>query len=244
MNRETDRKDRAGHYRRAHSYWESRAIKYLEEPKQRVVDSILSMLRRAKALRILDIGSGPAHYAIQFAKALGSQITCLDFSREMIKKAHENVESEGLGAQFSFIEDNVVDADLPADFFDAVTFVSVLHYLFAADIEIALRKSYASLEKGGKIIVVEYWANEKLSEVEEATLQIAEKNRARQGVKATFLKEDDYRRLLERVGFRKVKVTYVLESIYLGKYFEMDPELQPGSKDEESIRVAIFEATK
>jgi len=244
MKREVDEKDRAGHYRRAHYYWESRAMKYPEEPKQGVVDRVLSILRKAKSSKILDIGSGPAHYAIKFAKALASQITCLDFSQEMIRRARKNVEKEGLDVQFSFVEGDVLDADLPPGSFDAVTFISILHYLFPADIETALQKSYATLKVGGKIVIVEYWVNDKLTEVEEVTLQIAEQSRTKQGLEAIFLKEGDYRRLLMRAGFKEVKVFYVLERIYLGKYFEMNPELQSDGNAEESIRVAVFEATK
>lgn len=241
---EAGQRNRDDHYRRAYSYWESRATQYPKEPKQGVIDRVVSILRKVRALRVLDIGSGPAHYAIEFTKALGCQITCLDFSQEMIKRARENVKREGLEEKFTFIEGNVLDASLPVSMFDAVTFISVLHYLLPADIEVALQKSYATLRVSGKIVIVEYWANDRLTAVEEAALQVAERNRAKQGVQAIFLKEDDYRRLLERTGFKEVRVGYVLEKIYLEKYFRMNPEIRSSGNAEESIRVPIFEATK
>ena len=232
------------HYGQTYSYWESRARRYLEEPKQKVLGKVASILRKKGAAKVLDVGSGPAHYAIRLVRALGCQITCLDFSEKMLTKARENVKKEGLVAAFSFIRGNILNIKLQADSFDAITIISVLHYLLPADIEAALRKSYAALQGGGKIIVVEYWASEKLTETEKFTLQIAEQNRASQGVKATFLKEDDYRHLLENVGFENVRVGYVRERIYLDKYFEMNPEMRSVCEKHGSIRVAIFEATK
>lgn len=236
--------NKAAHYRRTYSYWESRAPRYLEESKQKILNKVLSILRKMTAVKILDIGSGPAHYAIKIANVLGCQVTCLDFSQEMLVRARENTEKAALGEQFSFVMDNIAHAELPAGSFDAVTIISVLHYLIPNDIEIALQKSYATLKSGGKIIVVEYWANKALTETEEFALRAAERNRAKQGVRTTFLKEDEYKRLLKRAGFKSVKVCYVRERIYLEKYFKMDSAQQPTHGDESSIRVAIFEATK
>lgn len=239
--REDKKSPRAAHYRRTHSYWESRAQSYLEESKQIIVDKVISILRKKRVAQVLDVGSGPAHYAVKFAKALGCQITCLDFSETMLAKARENVEREGLGANFRFIEENIAYVILPAESFDAVTVISVLHYLLLAGIRAALRKSYAALKNGGKIIAVEYWANERLTEVEEFALQVASRNRAKQGVRANFLKEVQYRQLLEDAGFTDVRVSYVSERIYLDKYLETDSKSRPRRK---KIRVAIIEATK
>src|SRR3989344_3638435 len=105
--RMAENSSRAVYYRRACSYWESRARKYLEESKRIIVSNVVSILRRKRAVKILDVGSGPAHYAIQLAKALGCQITCLDFSERMLAKARENVAREGLEAKFEFIRNNI-----------------------------------------------------------------------------------------------------------------------------------------
>jgi ubiquinone/menaquinone biosynthesis C-methylase UbiE len=196
------------------------------------------------AVQVLDVGSGPAHYAVRFAKALGCQIVCLDFSEAMLVKARENVEREGLGTNFRFIEGNITYVSLPAESFDAVTVISVLHYLLLAGIRVALKKSYAALKKGGKIVIVEYWANEDLTEVEEFALKVTSRNRARQGVRANFLKEVQYRKLLEDAGFTNVKVSYVSERVYLDKYLGTELKSRPKRKKEESIRVAIIEAKK
>ena len=225
MSKETE-KVCIDYYGRTHCYWEFRAQKYFEEPKQKVLNKVASILRNDVIIKVIDIGSGPAHYAIKLSKNLGCQITCLDFSEEMLEKAHANVTKEGLIERFEFIRANIVYVDLPPDLFDAVTIISVLHYLIPADIEVALKKSYNTLKKGGKIIIVEYWANEKLSDIEKFTLQIADQNRAKQGIEANFLKESTYKHLLQNTGFKNLRVSYVQERIYLDKYFEMNPELK------------------
>lgn len=244
MSKRVGRTNKTDHYRLTHSYWESRAKQYPEEPKRGVVDAVISTLRKAKVSKILDVGSGPAHYAIRFAKTLGCHVLCLDFSKEMVKKARENVGVAGLGDQFDFLEGNLLAVSLPEKEFDAVTFISVLHYLLPADIEVALQKSYRFLKPGGKLVIVEYWVNEDLTEVEQATWLVAEHNRMKRGVQATFLKEDNYIRLLKQAGFQDVAVCYVSEMIYLEKYFRMNPDIQPSGQSKESIRVAVFEATK
>ncbi|HGE69332.1 TPA: class I SAM-dependent methyltransferase [Candidatus Poribacteria bacterium] len=244
LNKEIGVRKKFVYYNRTYSYWESRAQKYLEEPKQKVLNVVTSILRSNEPRKVLDIGSGPAYYAVKLAKNLGCQITCLDFSEEMLKKARDNVNKEGLSKSFDFIRKNIVYATLPIDSFDAVTFISVLHYLLPEDIELSLKKSYTTLKEGGKIIIVEYWANEILTEIEKLTLQIAEQNRVKYGIEANFLKENDYKRLLKIIGFKNIKVNYVREKIYLGKYFEMNPKIQFKCKNEYFIRVAIFEATK
>ncbi|MFN3532345.1 MAG: class I SAM-dependent methyltransferase [Candidatus Brocadia sp.] len=68
------------HYDRTHLFWELRSVEYSAEHKHNIVEKIISVLRSVNAVNVLDVGSGPGHYAVKLASVLGCNVTCLDFS--------------------------------------------------------------------------------------------------------------------------------------------------------------------
>lgn len=235
-------------YKKTLSYWKSRANQYLEEIKPGIIQKIISILKRRKVINLLDAGCGPAHYVIKFVKALGCRATCLDFSARMLKQARENIRNRGLIKKFDFTQGNIIDVALPRNKFDAIVAISILHYLRFDDIKNVCRKFYLSLKYGGSLIIVEYWTQDKLTPTEKKVLKIANQSREIKGIQTTFLKDNDYIKLLTEVGFRNVQIHYLKENIYLDKYFNTERKSAKhhrGLRTQKSlIRVTVFEALK
>lgn len=81
------------------------------------VQKILENAPRKKVLKILDIGTGPGFFTINFAK-LGHDITGIDISPEMVRVATENAASEGLKCNFRVMNANTLE--FPDETFDLI----------------------------------------------------------------------------------------------------------------------------
>ncbi len=81
------------------------------------VQKILENAPRKKVLKILDIGTGPGFFTINFAK-LGHDITGIDISPEMVRVATENAESMGLKCNFKVMNANTLE--FPDETFDLI----------------------------------------------------------------------------------------------------------------------------
>lgn len=97
--------------------FEDKFESYLEKNlKDKLSDFLADVPKGGK---ILDLGSGPGNYAINF-KRLGFQVLCIDNSEEMIKRCKE----KGLPAMVMDFE----KLDFPEKSFDAVwAYTSLLH---------------------------------------------------------------------------------------------------------------------
>jgi len=101
--------------------------------------------------RVLDLGSGPGHFALEFAR-LGAQVTCLDVSRNYLEMARNAMQSSRLDAKFVLgYMDNI--NDLTSGGFDGI-FSNVSWYYCFNDYEFA-KRLLAALRVGGIVMVRE-----------------------------------------------------------------------------------------
>jgi release factor glutamine methyltransferase len=85
---------------------------------EELVDWILKDIQNEK-LNILDIGTGTGCIAVALAKNLPhSEITAVDYSREILETAKENAEINHVGIRF--IKANILKEDLPRGRFDVI----------------------------------------------------------------------------------------------------------------------------
>ncbi len=64
-----------------------------------VVDSFERAIGGLRGKSVADVGSGPGHYALEFARR-GANVTCLDISANYLRMAESLLASEGLKGKF------------------------------------------------------------------------------------------------------------------------------------------------
>jgi len=82
--------------------------------------------------RVLDIGTGSGLLAIELARVKGNNfdITAIDISPNMIKKAVENARQAGVGDKINFLVSTAAALPFPDDSFDFVMSYASLHHWF------------------------------------------------------------------------------------------------------------------
>ena len=105
--------------------------------------------------RLLDLGGGPASWAIAFARQnpeLSATVFDLPSSRAIATK---NIEDAGLLERISFSGGNVNEEELPRGF-DVVWLSHILHGENPEKAELVLKKAVSALNPGGRILVHEF----------------------------------------------------------------------------------------
>ena len=137
------------------TYWmESEAIRAFFDAHAREVDSLYTgnswwrtsfnrIFRRAiyerfsitlaesgdvRGATILDVGCGPGHYALAYARLGAARVVGIDIAQAMIELGRKNAGSVGLGEPCEFICGDFLALDFP-DRFDVVLAVGVFDYL-------------------------------------------------------------------------------------------------------------------
>ncbi|MCK5764219.1 MAG: methyltransferase domain-containing protein, partial [Clostridiales bacterium] len=86
---------------------------------------IFNMLDFPRGSKILDVGCGSGNYSIKLAE-LGYEVTGVDMSKEMLKKAKEKAESGNI--KIDFREMNVYELDFDDESFDAVFSITAFEF--------------------------------------------------------------------------------------------------------------------
>jgi len=209
------------HYRRMVKYWNSQAKLSLRfGNKSQITNKIMKTIKEMECKNILEIGCGLARDTVVIAqKNKKCRITCIDIAPVMIKKAKDLTKEKGLENRTSFILGGIQDIKLKEDSFDGIIARSVLHHLFSEnDIVLACKNIYRSLNPKGIFILIENWANSNPSKYETLAFQLSEKARKLKCIKETFLKKEEYVKILLGVGFRNIKNSFVEEKINLDRY--------------------------
>lgn len=102
--------------------------------------------------RLLDVAGEPAEHSIAFCQQypnLKADILDLPYAA---REGKARIEQAGLSDRIHYIEGNLLEEDWGTDY-DVVFLSNILHCLTAEQCEIALKKAFAALGKGGKIII-------------------------------------------------------------------------------------------
>ena len=110
--------------------------------------------------RILDVAAGSGAWSLAFAQAIPqAQVTTVDFA-EMTPIARGFAEKIGVAAQYDYLEGDLRQMDFGREKYDLVILGHILHSEGEKQGKELLRKSYAALRSGGKLLIGEYVPND------------------------------------------------------------------------------------
>lgn len=113
-----------------------------------------------KSLKMLSIGSGVCSHELTLANLNPNwEITCIDFSDKLLKKASEKSNKNNL-TNINFITADIYNYELLHDYFDFVFFHQSLHHF--KNYEEFIKKINNTLKKNGKLIINEYVGRNRL----------------------------------------------------------------------------------
>ncbi|MBP2134154.1 ubiquinone/menaquinone biosynthesis C-methylase UbiE [Methanomicrobium sp. W14] len=110
----------------------------------------------------IDLGSGPGSLAIAVAKITDLNVISFDNSREMQRKAEENIKNAGLSGKISILHGDVHKIPLDNDYADLI--ISRGSMFFWEDINKAFREIYRVLKPGGKTYIGGGFGSEEIFE--------------------------------------------------------------------------------
>ena len=121
--------------------------------------SELVQLDQDRDTRILDISASHGVWGISLAeKNPRAHLVALDWA-PVLEVSQENARKAGLGERFSTIAGSAFTTDLGSDY-DVILVPNFLHHFNRAECVDFLRKTYAALRPGGRVVIVEFVPNE------------------------------------------------------------------------------------
>jgi SAM-dependent methyltransferase len=131
-------------------------IEFLERPDRALwqkPDEIVKALGLRGTETVEDVGAGSGYFTFRFARALpAGKVVATDIEPEMIRHIHHKVLTDGalnVMAVLTTPDDPGIAADA-----DVVFISDVIHHV--ANREAWLRKGYAEMKPGAKLVVVEF----------------------------------------------------------------------------------------
>ena len=142
-------KETSGYWGQASNRFSNNIRKNLQRDDRNIWrDLIIENAPQGETIKILDIGTGPGFFAIILSQA-GYDVTGIDITEEMIRKAEENAEREGVHPRFMVMDSHHLD--FPDETFDLIINRNVTWTLYEP--ETAYRDWKRVLKPNGKLIV-------------------------------------------------------------------------------------------
>ncbi len=136
--------------------WLFRAERVIEEQPDKMLDS----LEIQPGMVVADVGAGAGYNTLRLAKRVGPQgkVLATDLQPEMLAMLRENVQVAGVAEVVRPILCTQTDPKLPEGAVDLILMVDVYHE--ASDPDSALEAWKKALKPGGRIVFVEYRAED------------------------------------------------------------------------------------
>ena len=117
---------------------------------------VMRIVRRSKAVRIMDVATGTGDLAIAMAKRVDrTQILGVDLSEEMLAVARQKIQKQGLEERIMLEKGDAENLSMVADgSIDAVTVAFGVRNF--ENMERGLREMWRTLKDGGKLVVLEF----------------------------------------------------------------------------------------
>jgi 3-hydroxy-5-methyl-1-naphthoate 3-O-methyltransferase len=157
---------------------------------------------RRKIHRILDVGAGSGAWSLAFAQAIPqARVTTVDFP-EMTPITRDFAEKFGVAARYDYHEGDLRQVDIGHDAYDLLILGHIVHSEGETHGKELLRKSYAALRPGGKLLIAEYVPND--ARTGPAMPLLFGLNMLLQTEEGNVFTLREYRAWLKAAGFRKV----------------------------------------
>lgn len=117
---------------------------------------VMRIVRRSKAVKIMDVATGTGDLAIAMAKRVDrTQILGVDLSEEMLAVARQKIQKQGLEERIMLEKGDAENLSMVADgSVDAVTVAFGVRNF--ENIEAGLKEMWRTLKPGGKLVVLEF----------------------------------------------------------------------------------------
>jgi predicted O-methyltransferase YrrM len=157
---------------------------------------------RRKIHGILDVAAGSGAWSLPFARAIPeARVTTVDFP-EMTPITREFAEKFGVADRYQYLEGDLRQADFGRETYDLVILGHIVHSEGEKHGKELLRKSYAALRPGGKLLIAEYVPND--ARTGPAMPLLFGMNMLLQTEEGNVFTLREYRAWLKAAGFGKV----------------------------------------
>ncbi len=130
---------------------------------------VASLVDLSGVKRLLDLGGGPATYAITFAQANPTlKATVFDLPQP-IEIAKENIRRHGLADRVDTRAGNFLKDDIGSGY-DFIWISQILHSHTEEQCRLIIDKSVAAVNPGGQVVLQDFFLNDDLSSPQEAAL--------------------------------------------------------------------------
>ena len=164
--------------------------------------SRLPQKERSKIHKILDVAAGSGAWSLAFAQAIPqARVTTVDFP-EVTPITREFAEKLGVATRYEYLEGDLRQVDFGRDVYDLVILGHIVHSEGEKHGKELLRKSYAALRPGGKLLIAEFVPND--ARTGPAMPLLFGLNMLLQTEAGNVFTLREYRTWLKATGFRKV----------------------------------------
>lgn len=199
--------------RKAHIYAEVRQRKdWFQQVDQRVLDLISS-----KSSLVLDVGTGPASFAIKLAKTGNSHIIGIDISKRSLRIAKNNIKKENVSDKIALMVASADHLPFREASFDAVTSIFTIHHLPPLRMERSFGEFYRALKLKGKFALVEDWSSEPRLSFQNAIYELR-RILMRNEVEEYHTRYLEYVKMLERNGLKIFDVEFHPNPVDLSRF--------------------------
>jgi ubiquinone/menaquinone biosynthesis C-methylase UbiE len=210
------------------SYWDRKAHIYTELRQRKnwfkqVDQRVSSMINAQSCTLVLDVGTGPASFAIKLAKANNLHVVCVDISKRFLRMAKAHVEDEKASMKVSLLVASADSLPFREESFDAIASIWTIHHLPQLRMERAFGEFYRALKIKGRFALVEDWASDPRTYFQQLAYQL------RKMLKRTEIEEYhtsyyEYIAMIERNGLKIFDVELHPRQVDLARFESLSSE--------------------
>lgn len=210
------------------SYWDRKAHIYTELRQrknwfQQVDQHVSNMINAESCTQVLDVGTGPASFAIKLAKANNLHVVCVDISKRFLRIAKAHVEDEKASRKVSLLVASADSLPFREESFDAITSIYTIHHLPPLRMERAFGEFYRALQTKGRFALVEDWASDPRTYFQQLVYQLR-KMLMRTEIEEYHASYYDYIMMIERNGLKISDVELHPRQVDLSRFESLSNE--------------------
>jgi len=178
--------------------WLRASIDYMRDHARTRAAAVVEILDLSGVGHVLDLGGGPAEYALAFARAKDDlRVTIFDHST-VVPTTRKIVSEAGLTERIDAVGGDLRKDDL-GDGYDLVLLSETSHAMSGPDNEALVRRAYGALNPGGRLVIQDFILNDERTGPRFATLFSLNMMMGKEG--ADTYSESEVRGWMSSAGF-------------------------------------------